>query len=126
KKKHDVIDQRRAEFLQGAKERGINVLVATEIFDLITHFGSYGFNKSHSAAYALIGYQTAYLKAHYTPEFMAALLSSEIEDSNKRDIMVEHIADARRLEAEVLPPDVNGGVADVTQAGGTIRFGLTA
>src|SRR5207245_8018649 len=121
KKKHDVIDQRRAEFLQGAKERGINVLVATEIFDLITHFGGYGFNKSHSAAYSLIGYQTAYLKAHYTPEFIAALLSSEIEDGNKRDSLVDHIDDARRLGVEVLPPSVNAGGADFEVADGKIR-----
>ena len=63
-------------------------------------FGGYGFNKSHSAAYALVGYQTAYLKAHYTAEFMAALLSSEIDDGNKRDIIVEHIDDARKLGIE--------------------------
>ena len=84
------------------------------------------FNKSHSAAYAQIGYQTAYLKAHYTAEFMAALLSSEIEDSNKRDNMVEHIADARRLGAEVLPPDVQTCEPDFTVEKGKILFGLTA
>src|SRR5207249_2778104 len=97
KKKQEVIDQRRAEFLTGAQERGVPEGTAREIFDLITFFGGYGFNASHSAAYAYISYQTAYLKAHYTPEFMAALLSSEIEDGNKRDILVEHIEDARRL-----------------------------
>src|SRR5262249_36874461 len=107
KKKQDVIDQRRAEFLKGSQERGLPEAKAREIFDLITYFGGYGFNKSHSAAYAVLGYQTAYLKAHYPAEFMAALLSSEIEDSNKRDIMVQHIDDARRLGVEVLPPDVN-------------------
>src|SRR5262249_35938149 len=80
KKKHDIIEQRRAEFLKGAVERGVREDTAREIFDLITFFGGYGFNASHSAAYALIAYQTAYLKAHFTPEFMAALLSSEIED----------------------------------------------
>src|SRR5205823_2671170 len=105
KKKHEIIDQRRAEFLQGAGQRGVPEATAREIFDLITYFGGYGFNKSHSAAYALLSYQTAYLKANYTPEFMAALLSSEIDDGNKRDIMVQHIEDARRLGVEVLPPD---------------------
>jgi DNA polymerase-3 subunit alpha len=126
KKKQDIIDQRRADFIKGATERGLGEETAREIFDLITYFGGYGFNKSHSAAYATIGYQTAYLKAHYTPEFMAALLSSEIEDGNKRDIMVEHIDDARRLGVEVLPPDVNASEADFTVADGKIVFGLTA
>jgi DNA polymerase-3 subunit alpha len=126
KKKQEIIDQRRTEFLKGAGERGVDETTAREIFDLITFFGGYGFNKSHSAAYALIGYQTAYLKAHYTAEFMAALLSSEIEDSNKRDIMVEHIEDARRLGVEVLPPDINAGESAFTVADGKILFGLTA
>src|SRR5205085_9111375 len=118
KKKHDVIDQRRAEFIKGAQERGMDEMTAREIFDLIVHFGGYGFNKSHSAAYSLLGYQTAYLKAHFTPEFMAALLSSEIEDSNKRDNLVQHIEDARRLGVEVLPPNVNAGEAEFAVAGG--------
>jgi DNA polymerase-3 subunit alpha len=83
-------------------------------------------HNSHTAAYAQVGYQTAYLKAHYRPEFMAALLSSEIEDGNKRDIMVEHIADARRLGVEVLPPSVNASDSDFTVADGKILFGLTA
>src|SRR5262249_43607971 len=126
KKKHETIDQRRADFLKGAQERGVRETTAKEIFDLITFFGGYGFNKSHSAAYAYVSYQTAYLKAQYTPEFMAGLLSREIKDANKRDIMVEHIADARRLGVEVLPPDVNAGEADFTVRGGKILFGLTA
>jgi DNA polymerase-3 subunit alpha len=126
KKKQEIIDQRRADFLRGAQERGVGESTAKEIFDLITYFGGYGFNKSHSAAYAYVGYQSAYLKAHYTPEFMAALLSSEIEDGNKRDIMVQHIEDARRLGVEVLPPDVNAGDVQFTVAGGKILFGLSA
>src|SRR5262249_57683455 len=116
KKKQDISDARRAEFLKGAQERGLDEERAHEIFNLILYFGGYGFNKSHTAAYAQLGFQTAYLKANYTPEFMAALLSSEIEDSNKRDIMVEHIEDARRLGAEVLPPDVNQGDVEFTVA----------
>src|SRR5262249_15273843 len=99
---------------------------AREIFELITYFGGYGFNKSHTAAYALVGYQTAYLKAHYTPEFMAALLSSEIEDGNKRDVMVQHIEGARRLGVEVRSPDVNAGEVDFTVSGGAVIFALTA
>jgi DNA polymerase-3 subunit alpha len=126
KKKHEIIDQRRAEFLAGAQKRGVAESTAREIFDLITFFGGYGFNKSHSAAYALIGYQTAYLKAHYPAEFMAALLSSEIEDSNKRDIMVQHIDDAKKLGVQVLPPDVQAGDVEFTAANNKIYFGLTA
>ncbi|HEY1380190.1 MAG TPA: DNA polymerase III subunit alpha, partial [Gemmataceae bacterium] len=126
KKKQEIIDERRAEFLAGAQERGLSRSQAEEIFGLIVHFGGYGFNKSHSAAYALVTYQTAYLKAHYTPEFMAALLTSEIDDGNKRDVFVDHIADARRLGVDVLPPDVNTGEADFFVAGGKITFGLSA
>lgn len=126
KKKYDIIDQRRVEFIQGAQQRGVKEETAREIFDLITFFGGYGFNKSHSAAYALLSYQTAYLKTHYTPEFMAALLSSEIEDSNKRDIMVQHLDDARRLGVTVLPPDVNRGGVGFTVDNGQVAFGLTA
>jgi len=82
----------------------VNESTAREIFDLINHFGGYGFTKSHSAAYAILRLPTAYLKAHYTAEFMAALLSSEIEDGNKRDIMVQHIEDTRRLGVEYAHP----------------------
>jgi DNA polymerase-3 subunit alpha len=126
KKKQEIIDQRRAEFLKGARERGVEEAVAREIFDLICYFGGYGFNLSHSAAYAYVSYQTAYLKVHYPAEFMAALLSSEIDDGNKRDILVEHIEDARKLKVEVLPPDVNASEPDFTVVEGKILFGLTA
>jgi DNA polymerase-3 subunit alpha len=126
KKKQDIIDAQRIDFVKGAQERGVDARTADEIFGLIVHFGGYGFNKSHSAAYAYISYQTAYLKAHYTPEFMAALLSSEIEDGNKRDIMVEHIADAKKLGVEVLPPDINLSESSFTVDRGRIVFGLAA
>jgi DNA polymerase-3 subunit alpha len=126
KKKQEIIDQRRSEFLTGAVERGVSEAVARDIFDQITYFGSYGFNKSHTAAYAQVGYQTAYLKAHYTPEFMAALLSSEIEDGNKRDVMVQHFEDARRLGCPVQPPCVNTDWPDFTVENGKLLFGLVA
>jgi DNA polymerase III subunit alpha len=126
KKKQDVIDERFAEFQRGAQERGLDKKVVLDIWNKIIVFAGYGFNKSHTAAYAQVGYQTAYLKAHFTAEFMAALLTSEIDDGNKRDIMVEHIADARRLGVEVLPPDVNASAADFTVVKGKILFGLTA
>jgi DNA polymerase III subunit alpha len=83
-------------------------------------------HNSHTAAYGMIGYQTAYLKTHYTAEFMAALLSSEIDDGNKRDIMVDHIADARKLGVDVEPPNVNKGQPDFDVVNGKIVFGLTA
>jgi DNA polymerase-3 subunit alpha len=126
KKKQEIIDQRREDFLRGAKERGVDDATAREVFGQITYFGGYGFNKSHSAAYALLGYQSAYLKANYPAEFMAALLSSEIDDGNKRDILVQHIDDARRLGAKVLPPDINAGESMFTVANDEILFGLTA
>src|SRR4030095_10212171 len=108
------------------QERGVSQEVAAKIFGLIVQFAGYGFNKSHSAAYAKLGYQTAYLKTHYPAEFMAALLTSEIDDSNKRDIMVEHIDDARRLGADVLAPNINEGEAEFTVKHGKIVFGLLA
>ena len=126
KKKEDIINARRVDFMKGAQERGVSEQTAKEIFDLICFFGGYGFNKSHSAAYAKLGYQTAYLKTHYPAEFMAALLTSEIEDSNKRDIMVEHIDDAKRLGADVLPPNIQQGEAEFTVKNGKIIFGLLA
>jgi DNA polymerase-3 subunit alpha len=126
KKKGDIIDARRADFVRGAQDRGLTAAKAEEIFELIVKFGGYGFNKSHSAAYAHVSYHTAYLKQYYPAEFMAALLSSEIDDGNKRDVMVEHIADARKMGIEVLPPDVNRGTADFDVHNNRITFGLTA
>jgi DNA polymerase-3 subunit alpha len=123
KKKQDIIDLRRAEFVKGAQQSNLEERVARDIFDLIVFFAGYGFNKSHSAAYASIGYQTACLKANYTPEFMAALLSSEIDDTEK---IVTHIEDARRLGVAVRPPDVNAGDVDFTVQDGQILFGLSA
>jgi DNA polymerase-3 subunit alpha len=126
KKKTDVIDARRADFVRGAQDRGMSAERAEEIFGKIVEFGGYGFNKSHSAAYAHITYHTAYLKCYYPAEFMAALLSSEIDDANKRDILVDHILDARRMGVEVTPPDVNKGRPDFDVVDGKIVFGLTA
>ena len=126
KKNEKFIDARRLDFVKGAQANGLIRDQAEEIFALIVKFGGYGFNKSHSAAYALISYQTAFLKRHYTAEFMAALLSSEIDDGNKRDMLVDHIKDARAFGLDVLPPDVNSGEADFTVQDGKIVFGLTA
>ena len=125
KKKQEIIDQRRKDFLQGCGGTGVAQKTAEEIFDLIVFFGGYGFNKSHSAAYASSAYQTAYLKTHYTPEFMAALLSSEIDDGNKRDIMVEHIDDAKRSASRCCRR-TSTPASEFTVADGKIVFGLTA
>src|SRR5262245_16528517 len=126
KKKMDIIDARRTDFIKGAQERGMLAETAEAIFEKIVEFGGYGFNKSHSAAYAHVTYHTAYLKHHYPAEFMAALLSSEIDDGNKRDMLVDHIADARKMGVDVLPPDVNRGMADFDVQNNRIIFGLTA
>ncbi|HEV3386849.1 MAG TPA: DNA polymerase III subunit alpha, partial [Gemmata sp.] len=126
KKNGSIIDARRADFIAGAQERGLSKDKAVEIFELIVKFGGYGFNKSHSAAYAHISYHTAYLKHYYPAEFMAALLSSEIDDGNKRDMLVDHIADARKMGIEVLSPDVNRGLSDFDVQNNRIIFGLTA
>lgn len=126
KKKHEIIDQRREEFIKGAVKGGVSEKTAADIFQLIVVFGGYGFNKSHSAAYALVGFQTAYLKHYYRAEFMAALLTSEIEDGNKRDILVQHIEDARKGGVEVCHPNVNSSGADFIARDGKILFGLRA
>ena len=104
KKKLATIAKYKEEYIEGAKERDIDVSIAVNLFNLIEKFAGYGFNKSHSTAYGLVSYQTAYLKAHYPYEFMAALLSCGMEDSNR---IQEHTEDARRQGIEVVPPDVN-------------------
>jgi DNA polymerase III subunit alpha len=111
------------EFVNGALQNHIDKKVAGDIFDLIEKFASYGFNKSHSVAYSVVAYQTAYLKAHYPAEFMAATLSSEIGNTDK---IVLFIDDCRSLGIEVLPPDVNESEADFTVTKRSIRFGLGA
>ena len=104
KKKADVIAESRGQFVLGAVERGLDKEKALKIFDLIEYFGGYGFNKSHSTAYALLAYQTAYLKAHYPTEYMAAVLSSEMDGTERDKFFVEHIEDCRRMDIEVLRP----------------------
>lgn len=127
KKKADVIAQGRKQFIEGAVERGLEQKRAEEIFALIEFFGGYGFNKSHTTAYALVAFQTAFLKTHYPTEFMAALLSSEMDGAEREKYFVEHIEDCRRMGVEVLPPNINEGEAAFKVAGeGKIHFGLGA
>jgi DNA polymerase-3 subunit alpha len=121
KKDKALMATMKKEFIEGAASLGTARNLAAEIFDLIEKFASYGFNKSHSVAYSVIAYQTAYLKAHYQAEFMAATLSSEIGSTDK---IVKLIDDCRKMGIEVLPPDVNESGIDFTVVEGRIRFGL--
>ena len=123
KKKKEVMAAERAKFLRGAKARSIPERTANEVFDLMEHFAGYGFNKAHSCAYALVAWQTAYLKAHYPHYFMAALLTTETENT---DNVVKYIGECREMGIAVLPPDVNASGIDFTVEGDRIRFGLAA
>ena len=124
KKKVEVMNEQRAIFLEGAQSQGVDRSKADEIFDIIQKFAGYGFNKSHSAAYALISYQTAYLKAHHDREFMAAYLTSQI--GAKKDVMAAYVREVRKAGIPVLPPDINQSRSAFTAAGPVIRFGLGA
>jgi DNA polymerase-3 subunit alpha len=128
KKKLPIIAKFREQFIDGSGSRGLDKRKAGELFGMIEKFAGYGFNKSHSTAYALIAYQTAYLKAHYPVEFMAALLSGDIPGRNfkTKDSLVEHLEDCRRMGVEVVPPDVNRSESDFAVADGRILFGLSA
>lgn len=123
KKKADKMAQLGEAFIRGAQERGIKKDLAERIFQDMSRFAEYGFNKSHSAAYAMIAYRTAYLKAHYPREFMASLLTSEI---NNMDKMMTYVAECREMGIDVLPPDINESQANFTVVGDNIRFGLNA
>jgi DNA polymerase-3 subunit alpha len=123
KKKKKLMSEQRSHFIKGALQRGITKDKAEEVFELMAYFSGYGFNKSHSTAYALIAYQTAYLKAHYPQFFMAALLSSEMENTDK---VKRYLAECRDMGIEILPPDVNRSQADFKVEGDAVRFGLAA
>jgi DNA polymerase-3 subunit alpha len=124
KKKEEVMQEIRADFIAGCAKNRIDQRVAEKIFNFIVHFAGYGFNKSHSAAYAMISYQTAYLKANFPVEFITALLSSEKDNTDK---VVLYIEEAKRMGLKVLPPDVNESFPQFTViAQDTVRFGLAA
>jgi DNA polymerase-3 subunit alpha len=123
KKKHAILMAQKENFVNGAAENGIDSELANTIFDLLTHFADYGFNKSHSAAYALVAYQTAYLKAHYPQEFMAAMLSSVMGTNDKVGIYIEQ---CRHMGIKILPPDINASKASFSVDKEAIRFGLAA
>jgi len=124
KKKSDIIEAHRVDFIAGCRKNGVRQKEAERIFDLIVDFGGYGFNKSHSTAYGMIAYRTAYLKANYPAEFLAAVLSYEMGNIDRVAFYVDH---ARKMGLEILPPDVNESAGRFTVVGdGRIRFGLTA
>ena len=123
KKKREEMRAQREKFLAGCAARKVNAKKAEKIFDLMEEFAGYGFNKSHSCAYALVAYQTAYLKTHYPVEFMAAMLTAE---SGNTDKVVKYIDEARSMGITVLPPDVHESSLYFTPVGDHIRFGLAA
>ena len=135
KKKHDVLEREREVFLHGqvgeggqveidgCLRRGVDEATAQALFQEIESFASYAFNKSHAAGYAVVAYQTAYLKCHYPCEYMAALLSSVLGQTGK---VSEYIEECGRLGISVLPPHVNFSEAGFTVVGKSIRFGLLA
>ena len=131
KKKHSVIDAERVAFVHGDPKRGIagalangvSEETANSIYDEILDFASYAFNKAHAVSYAIVAYRTAYMKRHYPREYMAALLTSVLENSAK---IAEYIAECREMGIKLLPPDVNESEANFTVSGENIRFGLVA
>jgi len=131
KKKGDVMQKERQNFVYGNEaegvpgciNRGIDEKTANKIFDEMIDFAKYAFNKSHAAAYAVVAYQTAYLKCHYPEEFMAALITSVLDRTDK---VSEYIAHCRRLGIRILPPDINEGYSEFSVSNGAIRYGLSA
>lgn len=128
KKTPEVMQEAREHFIKGAVKNGVEKRIADKVFNLIEYFSGYGFNKSHSTAYAMISYRTAYLKANFPVEFMTALLTSEKDNMDK---IVQYIDEANRQGIKILPPDVGESYAkftvmDASAQNGVIRFGLSA
>jgi len=123
KKEKELMQNLKSDFIERAKSRGIATEIAEKVFDLIEKFADYGFNKSHAAAYALLSYQTAYLKAHYPLYFLASILSYEV---GKSEEVVKYLSVAERMGIKVLPPDVNKSAAGFIVEGSALRMGLQA
>lgn len=123
KKIPEVMEEQRKHFIAGCVKRNVNREVAEKIFDQIEYFSGYAFNKSHSAAYAMISYRTAYLKANYPVEFMTALLTSERDNTDK---VAQYIDESKRMGIKILPPDVNESFGKFTVVQDSVRFGLSA
>jgi DNA polymerase-3 subunit alpha len=123
KKKTEYIEATHEDFIAGAEANGVPRSLAERIFELIVFFGGYGFNRAHSTAYAMLAYQTAYLKAHYPVQFMAATLTCE---SGTIDDVVRYVDEARKMGIELLPPSVNHSRGEFTVEDGNVRYGLNA
>ncbi|MEZ5971326.1 MAG: DNA polymerase III subunit alpha [Hyphomonadaceae bacterium] len=127
KKQPAEMAKQKSRFIEGAKERGVGENLASHIFDLVEEFAGYGFNKSHAAAYAVVAYQTAYLKAHYPVDFIAASMSLDLSNSDK---LASFVQDAKRIKVTMLPPDLNHSEADFnverTEDGLAVRYALGA
>ena len=123
KKDPEVMEQQKEKFLGGAAERGVDRKIAENVFELMAKFAGYGFNKSHSTGYAILAYQTAWLKAHYPREFMAATLTSMMGDTKGLPVFLE---ECRRMKIRILPPDINESGLGFTVVEDGIRFGLAA
>ena len=121
KKKHDVMERERETFISGCAENNISAETANTIFNKMTDFASYAFNKSHAACYALVAYQCAYLKYYYPSEFMAALLTSVLDSSNK---VARYIAECKRLGLRLAPPNINTSMKGFTAVGNVINYGM--
>ena len=128
KKKESIIAANYEQFMEGATAEGLKRSEAQNLWDMILKFAGYGFNKSHSTAYAFVAYQTAYLKTHYPVEYMAAVLTGDIPDRNftRKDSLVEHLEDCRRMEIDVIPPNVNQSDVIFAVEDGQIHFALSA
>ncbi len=131
KKIHEDLEKMRDKFVKGAAENKVGPKLSNKIYDMMVKFGGYGFNKSHSVAYGIVAYQTAYLKANYPIEFMTAVLTSEIGHSSigaedKENKLVTYLEEARRMGMKILPPDVNKSESKFSIEGQEIRFGLLA
>jgi DNA polymerase-3 subunit alpha len=123
KKKPDEMERQKAKFVEGCVKRHIDAAIATRVFELMEFFAGYGFNKSHSAAYAVLSIQTAWLKAHHPQEFLAATLTSEMGDSKRVPVLLE---EARRMGIRLAAPDLNRSEAGFSVRDGAILFGLAA
>ncbi len=123
KKKKEEMDKQRVRFVEGAERNGVETARADMIFDVLARFAGYGFNKAHSAAYAYVAYQTAYLKANYPVAFLAASMSLDLHNTDK---LATFVQEARRLDVPVAPPDINASEADFTVEGTSVRYALGA
>ena len=130
KKKKELMRKGKQKFLEGCQEMGYPLKMAQQLFEFIEKFAAYGFNKAHSASYAMITYWTAYVKAHYPVEFMTALLTAEIEHatgSDREQKVNQVLEECRRMEIPVFPPNINTSVSDFSiEEKKSIRFGLSA